>query len=156
MSYFFKGSQYFRFNDVDFEVDTKAKPPFPRQTAQWWFDCQAASRKQKKKELRTRSGSLLKEESRSVFVGNGDSNDMDYMADSQRTTTSASSDARIVRVDKEDREWRMHGRPDRDEAAAFESGASGTASLSSLSCKTNPILMLSLLLISLFKHVFYG
>ncbi|XP_054159824.1 stromelysin-3-like [Oppia nitens] len=153
MSYFFKGSQYFRFNDVDFEVDTKAKPPFPRQTAQWWFDCQAASRKQKKGSIITRSGSLVKDDKHTVYVGNGDSNDMEYMAD-ERTSTSKSMDAHIVKVDKDDKEWRMHGRPDQDEVAMARE--SGTTSISSLSCKTNPILML-FLFISIFKYVlFYG
>lgn len=78
---------------------------------------------------------------------------MDYLSDSQQPTTSASLDAHIMKVDKDDKEWRMHGRPDRDETAAAESGAT---SLSSFSCKTNPILMLSFLFISIFKYVFYG
>ena len=121
-------------------------------TAQWWFDCQAASRKNKKKGG-SRSSSLVKDDSHSVFIGNGDSNDMDYMSDSTQTTTSASLDAHIVKVGKDDKEWRMHGRPDRDETTALESGA---ASLSSISCKTNPILMLSILFISISKYVFYG
>ncbi|KAI1287313.1 Matrix metalloproteinase-16 [Halotydeus destructor] len=42
LTYFFKGTQYYRFNDGDFEVDSKAKPPFPRQTSVWWFDCKSA------------------------------------------------------------------------------------------------------------------
>lgn len=42
LTYIFKGTQYYRFNDNDFEVDTKAKPPFPRQTSVWWFDCKSA------------------------------------------------------------------------------------------------------------------
>ena len=42
LTYFFKGSKYYRFNDAEFEVDSKAKPPFPRQTSVWWFDCKSA------------------------------------------------------------------------------------------------------------------
>jgi len=134
-------------------VDTKAKPPFPRQTAQWWFDCQAASRKNKRPSTRNRSGSLIKEDSKSVYIGNGDSNDMDYQLDSHQPSASASSlDAHIVKVDKDDKEWKMHGRPDHDELA----DESTPTSLSSFSCKTNNLLMLSFLFITIFKYVFHG
>lgn len=80
-----------------------------------------------------------------MFIGNGDNNDMDYMSD--QTTPYSSSDAHVAQVDKDDKEWRMHGRPDREEAA-FESGP---RSLSSMSCKTNPLLMLSLVFMMLSK-----
>jgi hypothetical protein len=134
------------------KVDTKAKPPFPRQTAQWWFDCQAASRKNKRPS--SRSGSLVKEDIKSVYIGNGDSNDMDYQLDSnQQTPASVSSvDAHIVKVDKEDKEWKMHGRPDSDELV----DDSTVPSLSSISCKTNRSLILIFLFITIFKYVFYG
>ncbi|KAL3207641.1 hypothetical protein MRX96_010113 [Rhipicephalus microplus] len=41
-SYFFKGPNYYRFNDKDFGVD-KGDPPYPRATSVWWFDCKAMS-----------------------------------------------------------------------------------------------------------------
>ena len=37
-TYFFKGGGYWRFNDRRFAVD-RAKPPFPRNTAEWWLGC---------------------------------------------------------------------------------------------------------------------
>ena len=136
-------------------MDTKAKPPFPRQTAQWWFDCQAASRKNKKPSNRGRSGSLVKTDSKSVFVGNGDnnnSNDMDYQLDSNQESSSASIDAHIVKVDKDDKEWKMHGRPDHDELV----DDSTKPSMSPISCKTNDLLILSFLFLTIFKYVFHG
>jgi len=39
MTYFFKDDLYYRFDDRQFEVDSSAKPPFPRSTAEWWFGC---------------------------------------------------------------------------------------------------------------------
>ncbi|GIZ00638.1 stromelysin-1 [Caerostris extrusa] len=43
-TYFFKGNQYYRFNDVNFQVDT-SDPPFPRSTSVWWFECKSISHK---------------------------------------------------------------------------------------------------------------
>ncbi|CAG7816605.1 unnamed protein product [Allacma fusca] len=37
-TYFFRANKYWRFNDRNFAVDT-TDPPFPRNTAQWWFGC---------------------------------------------------------------------------------------------------------------------
>ena len=39
MTYFFKNDLYYRFDDRQFEVDTSARPAFPRSTAEWWFGC---------------------------------------------------------------------------------------------------------------------
>lgn len=39
MTYFFKDGQYYRFDDREFEVDSSARPTFPRSTAEWWFGC---------------------------------------------------------------------------------------------------------------------
>jgi hypothetical protein len=41
-TYFFKDGVYWRFNDRLFAVD-RAKPPFPRNTGQWWFGCPRVS-----------------------------------------------------------------------------------------------------------------
>ncbi|CAG0919450.1 unnamed protein product, partial [Notodromas monacha] len=38
LTYFFKGTEYWRFNDNDFEVD-KGDPPYPRPVGDWWFGC---------------------------------------------------------------------------------------------------------------------
>ncbi|KAI2810198.1 calcium ion binding [Blomia tropicalis] len=100
MSYFFKGTTYYRFNDIDFEVDTKAKPSFPRQTAQWWFDCQAASRKLRRKPT-SKASSLVADHFRSIFTGNGD-NDIPIASASRMEASNGDLQP----------EWRMHGRPD--------------------------------------------
>ncbi|KAI5694140.1 hypothetical protein M8J75_011375 [Diaphorina citri] len=42
-TYFFKGSQYWRFNDKSFSVDS-ADPPFPRNSGYWWFGCRSATK----------------------------------------------------------------------------------------------------------------
>lgn len=39
MTYFFKDDVYYRFDDREFEVDSSARPAFPRSTAEWWFGC---------------------------------------------------------------------------------------------------------------------
>lgn len=39
MTYFFKDDLYYRFDDREFEVDSSARPAFPRSTAEWWFGC---------------------------------------------------------------------------------------------------------------------
>lgn len=39
MTYFFKADLYYRFDDREFEVDTTARPAFPRSIAEWWFGC---------------------------------------------------------------------------------------------------------------------
>ncbi|XP_067014615.2 matrix metalloproteinase-16 [Anabrus simplex] len=41
-SYFFKGQDYYRFNDEDFAVD-EGRPPFPRDVSSWWFGCNMIS-----------------------------------------------------------------------------------------------------------------
>ncbi|XP_017483196.1 PREDICTED: matrix metalloproteinase-14-like [Rhagoletis zephyria] len=110
MSYFFKGTSYYRFNDIDFEVDTKAKPSFPRQTAQWWFDCQAASRKLRRKPA-GKAGSLLNNSNGSKLVGNND-NDIP-VASAVRMDPTASASSRKRSEDL--KEWQMHGRPEEDD-----------------------------------------
>ncbi|KAE8746417.1 matrix metalloproteinase [Frankliniella occidentalis] len=42
-TYFFKGGQYYRFNDRAFAVDV-ANPPFPRPAGYWWFGCRSATK----------------------------------------------------------------------------------------------------------------
>ena len=37
-TYFFKGGQYYRFNDRRFAIDS-GDPEFPRPAAPWWFGC---------------------------------------------------------------------------------------------------------------------
>ncbi|XP_053677258.1 matrix metalloproteinase-14-like [Anopheles nili] len=37
-TYFFKDDKYYRFNNEKLQVD-QDDPPFPRQTAAWWFGC---------------------------------------------------------------------------------------------------------------------
>ena len=38
-TYFFKGGEYYRFDDAALTVDTGADPPYPRDTGYWWFGC---------------------------------------------------------------------------------------------------------------------
>merc|ERR1711922_48475 len=41
-TYFFKDGEYWRFNDLKFDVD-RGTPSFPRNTGQWWFGCPRSS-----------------------------------------------------------------------------------------------------------------
>ena len=38
LTYFFKDSQYWRYDDISFRV-AEASPSYPRPTGQWWFGC---------------------------------------------------------------------------------------------------------------------
>ncbi|XP_015790413.1 stromelysin-1 isoform X2 [Tetranychus urticae] len=135
LTYFFKGTNYYRFNDNDFEVDSSAKPPFPRQTSVWWFDCKSAANSPFR-------GSLVSGQSRSKFIGALMSNTMDDIessaasssisksnAGSTRSTSSSSSSSSGSNrdsslSDEQNKEWTMHGRFDhRDLAAAVYSHA---------------------------------
>lgn len=49
MTYFFKDDLYYRFDDREFEVDSSARPTFPRSTAEWWFGCTNSNLPIKKK-----------------------------------------------------------------------------------------------------------
>lgn len=49
MTYFFKDDLYYRFDDREFEVDSSARPTFPRSSAEWWFGCTNSNLPIKKK-----------------------------------------------------------------------------------------------------------
>lgn len=143
LTYFFKGTNYYRFNDADFEVmrslspslrldngpiclqvDSSAKPPFPRQTSVWWFDCKSAANSPYR-------GSLVSGPKDSKFIGAlMNHNHMDDLDSS----ASSSIGNNVARNEDNDREWTLHGRPEQD------------AYSHSLICKTN----ISLMLISMF------
>ncbi|UXI18425.1 hypothetical protein NH340_JMT04368 [Sarcoptes scabiei] len=147
MTYFFKGSQYYRFNDIDFEVtdrffnylpqinhsivffshekvDTRAKPKFPRQTSQWWFDCKSLSRKLRRRPTSVRSrsaSSTIADYMKSFLIGNGD-NDLPIV--------SAFRSLNETELDSP-QEWRMHGLPETDELLLNQLSSSSATNNSS-------------------------
>lgn len=129
-------------------MDTKAKPAFPRPTAQWWFDCKAALKDDggNKSRASLQHSSLFADESKSVFVASVDSNAMDYQLDSQRAAAASNLDVQVITVDRGNNEWVMHGQP------ASEEFHGSHASLSSSSCKTNNLLIFVPLLFILLSN----
>lgn len=87
-------------------MDTRAKPSFPRQTAQWWFDCQAASRKLKRRPSK-KAGSLLNkdnsDDAKPILIGKDDN---DHPIASASRMPAKSEDLM---------DWAMHGRPEGDD-----------------------------------------
>lgn len=114
-----------------YQVDSSAKPPFPRQTSVWWFDCKSAANSPYR-------GSLVSGPKGSKFIGSLMNHN--HMDDLDSSASSSSNGNSVARNQDNDREWTIHGRPEQDADNAYSH---------SLICKTN----ISLMLISMFTAI---
>lgn len=124
-------SPFFTRKLIDTQVDSKAKPAFPRQTSVWWFDCKSAQNT-------PLLGGLSAELRAPVFVSNESLGD-------NTPPTAASYSSHMLQVDKEgdveivnDSAMRGHHVNPEERYLTHES-ESLTQSNSSLSSNSKPV-----------------